>query len=272
MRIHVPQKSYGKSVIIRNVDIQLNRGMSTLIIGTSGAGKSTLIGCIIREGFRYVTLEPGEFQGRTPKIAYIQQHPALNKDLTVRETIYYARRFEYLFESKDKVNREVDKYIDMLGLRARQNNKVRKLSGGQQQRVAIAKELIRDCEILIADEIDTGLDCGVARSLAETLAEITRKQRIITLVISHNVINIPLYDKIIVLAKDNDNIGGVAYNAPPDNMLQFFDVRDYFSILTQVNLVEEGGKGLGDFFINRTRNEQYQNQDFKGEMGRGGNR
>lgn len=260
MRIHVPQKSYGNSIIIRNVDIQLHRGMSTLIIGTSGAGKSTLIGCIIKEGYRYVTFEPNEFHSQMPKIAYIQQHPALNKDLTVRETIYYARRFEYLFESKEKVNQEVDKYIDMLGLRARQDNKVRKLSGGQQQRVAIAKELIRDCEILIADEIDTGLDVGVARSLAETLADITRQQKIITLVISHNVINIPLYDKIVVLAKDNDNIGGVAYNRPPEHILDFFKVRDYFSILTQVNLKEEGGNGQGDYFINLTRMEPYMNQ------------
>lgn len=269
MRIYVPQKRYGKSIIIRNVDIQLNRGMSTLIIGTSGAGKSTLIGCIIREGFRYVTFEDDEFHGRMPKIAYIQQHPALNKDLTVRETIYYARRFEYLFEPKDQVNRKVDKYIDMLGLRARQDNKVRKLSGGQQQRVAIAKELIRDCEILIADEIDTGLDCGVARSLAETLADITREQKIITLVISHNVINIPLYDKIVVLAKDKDNIGGVAYDCPPDRILNFFNVRDYFSILTQVNLKEEGGNGLGDYFINLTRNDPHQDQAFRGNTERG---
>ncbi|GEM_PF-1468461 len=260
MRIRVPQKSYGSNIIIRNVDIQLQRGMSTLIIGTSGAGKSTLIGCIIKEGHKYVTFDPGEFQNAIPKIAYIQQHPALNKDLTVRETIYYARRFEYLFEPKETVNREVDKYIDMLGLGSRQNNKVRQLSGGQQQRVAIAKELIRDADILIADEIDTGLDCGVAHSLAETLAEITKSQKIITLVISHNVINIPLYDRIIVLAKDNDNIGGVAYNRPPDQILDVFQVEDYYSILTQVNLTEEGGNGQGDYYINLTRMEPHLNR------------
>ncbi len=234
----------------------MRRGTSSLIIGTSGAGKSTLIGCMIKEGRKYVKFEKGEFPSKFPKIAYIQQHPALNKNLTVRDTIYFARKFEYLFESKATINREVDKYIDMLGLRARQHNLVKNLSGGQQQRVAIAKELIRDADILIADEIDTGLDCGVANSLAETLSRITKQQNIVTVVISHNVINIPVYDNIVVLAKDDDNIGGVAYLGSPSYIKNFFNVADYHSILTRVNLKDEGGEGYGDYFI------KYMNRQF----------
>lgn len=249
MRVQVPEKKYGDNIIIKNVDIQLQRGISTLIIGTSGAGKSTLIGCIMKQGYRYISFEKGEFSTPNPRIAYVQQHPALNKGLTVREAIYFARRFEYLFEPKRIVNQKVDEYIDMLGLRSREHNKISQLSGGQQQRVAIAKELIRDADILIADEIDTGLDCGVAHALAETLTKVTKKKRIITLVISHNVSNIQLYDKVVVLAKDNDNIGGIAYNGSPKNILRTFGVQDYYSILTKVNLKDEGGEGLGDHFI-----------------------
>lgn len=123
----------------------------------------------------------------------------------------------------------------MLGLRSREHNKISQLSGGQQQRVAIAKELIRDADILIADEIDTGLDCGVAHALAETLTKVTKKKRIITLVISHNVSNIQLYDKVVVLAKDNVTLAELPTMALPKH-LRTFGVQDYYSILTKVNL------------------------------------
>ena len=109
--------------------------------------------------------------------------------------------------------------------------------------------MIRDADILIADEIDTGLDCGVAHALAETLTRATKEKGIITLVISHNVSNIQLYDKVVVLAKDNDNIGGIAYSGSPKNILRTFGVQDYYSILTKINLKDEGGEGLGDHFI-----------------------
>lgn len=248
MRVNVKEKRRGNNIIIRNINLNLEPGTTTLVIGTSGAGKSTLIGCIIKDADKYV-----QFDTPNPKIAYIQQHPALNKELTVRESIFYARKFEYLFETTESINRKVDDYISLLGLSGRENNKIKNLSGGQQQRVAIARELIRDADILIADEIDTGLDCGVAKSLAESLVDITRKKGIITLIISHNVINIPLYDKILVLAKDKYLIGGVAYNGRPDNILKFFDVNEYCDILTRVNMLEEGGEGRADEYMNKMR-------------------
>ena len=244
MIVNVNEKRRGKNLIIRNVHMQLRKGTTTLIIGTSGAGKSTLISCIIKDANKYV-----HFDDANPKIAYIQQHPAMNKDLTVRESIYYARRFEYLFEPSALIHKTVDEYIRLLGLTGRENNKIKNLSGGQQQRVAIARELIRDADILIADEIDTGLDCGVAKSLAEILARITREKNIITLIISHNVINIPLYDKVVVLAKDSELVGGVAYNGNPAQIRSYFNVPEYCDILTRINTKEEGGEGLADEYI-----------------------
>lgn len=239
--------------IIRDIQLDLKRGTTTLIIGTSGAGKSTLINCIIDgTGVR--------FDEANPKIAYIQQHPALNKNLTVREAIYFSRRFEYLFESAKEINYQVDSYIEKLGLEGRENNKIRHLSGGQQQRVAIAKELIRDANILIADEIDTGLDCGVAYSLAEMLRDVTHEKGIVTLVISHNVVNIPLYDDVVVLAKDKNSIGGVAYyGSSRDIPGYFFGPQGkcrYWEILKQVNTKEEGGFGRGDSYIQQMKHYQ----------------
>lgn len=119
------------------------------------------------------------------------------------------------------------------------------------QRVAIAKELIRDKEILIADEIDTGLDCGVARSLCNMLNRIAHEEKKTVIVISHNLTNIEYYDNVVVLVKDSNKTGRIAYHGSPYQMKTFFRVDDYVDILMKLNSEDEGGENLADFYIDQ---------------------
>ena len=234
---------------LKNIHLVFNEGETILIIGTSGAGKSTLIKCIVG-----ATSYVGNCTGyKVSDIAYIPQHPALNKRLSVYNTIHYSQMFSMADMKKNHI--ESDKtpldYIKKVGLFSVRFKPCGKLSGGQMQRVSIAKELIRNKKIIIADEIDTGLDCGVAKDIVEKLCDITHDQKLTTIVISHNLINVELYDKIVVLVKNSNGIGQIAYFGEPKNAKSFFEVAEYVDILKKVNSVDEGGEGNADQFISK---------------------
>lgn len=229
MRVNIEEKSYdGKRKILKNIKLDIPKHQTTLIIGTSGAGKSTLIKCLIHQTKFKGTIIDEEYDHKVmlEKIAYIPQHPALNKN-------------------------ETEKCINDVGLNYVCKQPVKSLSGGQMQRVAIAKELIRDKEILIADEIDTGLDCGVARSLCNMLNQIAHKEKKTVIVISHNLINIEIYDNVVILVKDSNKTGRIAYHGSPYQMKTFFQVDDYVDILMKLNSEDEGGENLADFYIDQ---------------------
>ena len=264
MRIDINQKQYMtynwkypfvyKKTILQDVHLLFPEGKTTLIIGTSGAGKSTLIKCLIG-----ATSFDGKASGYDKRdIAYIPQHPALNLELSVYNTI----RFNLWFSRLDGVNFQgltidelTQKHIDEVGLKAVSTKKCKNLSGGQMQRVSIAKELSRDKKIILADEIDTGLDCGVARYIIGLINDITHSRNLTTIVISHNLVNVDMYDNIIVLVKNSSKgFGQIAFSGSPSEAKDFFEVTEYVQILEKLNLAEEGGNG--DLIIQETQERQ----------------
>ena len=254
MQVDIIQKNYPKRVALRDIHLNFPSGRTSLIIGTSGAGKSTLIKCLIG-----TTSYEGSVSGyRREDIAYIPQHPALNVEETAHDAIYWSARFSRLYRSRDALYRAVDQYVGQMGLQRVQNQKISKLSGGQMQRVSIAKELIRGKQIIIADEIDTGLDCGVSRDLIGKLRDITHQTGKTTIIISHNIVNIEMYDNVIVLAKGSDGVGGIAYAGSPAYIRNFFGVNSYVDILTKINAVDEGGMGQASDYIRNFARLRYQ--------------
>ena len=239
-----PNRSYDA---LRNIHVAFPAGCTTLIIGTSGAGKSTLIKCMIGMS---------SFDGKITDynredIAYIPQHPALNQNETARAAIYWSALFSRLYRGSHELNNAVQHHVQTMGLQSVQNSEIHNLSGGQRQRVSIAKELIRGKNIIIADEIDTGLDCGVSRDLVTKLCDITHRTGKTTIIISHNIVNIELYDRVVVLAKGSDKTGGIAYAGSPAYIRGFFEVNNYVVILTKINASDEGGMGQADYFIGK---------------------
>lgn len=259
MKIDINKKSYdGKRTILKNIHLSFPRGETTLIIGTSGAGKSTLIKCLIQQTafIGKIFEENTNSKDILKKMAYIPQHPALNKNETVEQSIYWTARFNSLFESKNNLIGKTKKCINDVGLNYVKKKLIKNLSGGQMQRVAIAKELIRNKEIIVADEIDTGLDCGVARSLCNMLNNIAHQENKIVIVISHNLTNVEFYDNVIVLAKDDNKIGRIAYSGSSKSMKHFFEVSDYVDILLKINSKDEGGSGKAEYYITKYERNQ----------------
>lgn len=246
MRVEIKEKLYSGKPALRDIKVVFPKGQATLIIGTSGAGKSTLIKCLIGT----TSFEGKVSEYNREEIAYIPQHPALNVRETAQEAIYWSALFSRLYP-KSELERVVEQYLQTMGLQSVKDNEILRLSGGQKQRVSIAKELIRGKNIIIADEIDTGLDCGVSRDLVSKLCNITHKENKTTIIISHNIVNIELYDRVVVLVKSSTKCGGIAYAGSPQYICSFFEVDDYVDILTRVNATDEGGLGEADYFIHK---------------------
>lgn len=252
MQVDIIKKMYSKRVALRDIHLRFPAGYTSLIIGTSGAGKSTLIKCMIG-----ATSFEGEISDYNREdIAYIPQHPALNVQETANDAIFWSARFSRLYQSREVLDRAVSQHVLEMGLQSVRNNQIKRLSGGQMQRVSIAKELIRGKKIIIADEIDTGLDCGVSRDLVNKLCNITHQTGKTTIIISHNIVNIELYDQVIVLAKGSDGTGGIAYAGSPAYIRNFFGVSSYVDILTRVNAKDEGGLGQASYFIREFANQR----------------
>lgn len=255
MRIVIEEKVYPdrKNSALKNVDLSFLPGKNTLIIGTSGAGKSTLIKCITG-----TCNFSGRIEGYSrEQIAFIPQHPALNTRETAYEAVYWSALFSRKYRKRDERMKAVDKQIRSLGLYDVRDKEIRNLSGGQTQRVSIAKELVRKKNIIIADEIDTGLDCGVSRELVNSLCKIGKDEGKTTIIISHNIVNIKLYDYVVVLVKSSSKVGGIAYYGPVEGILEYFkgdedlEVNDYVDILRLLNSKDEGGAGKADKYIKK---------------------
>ena len=247
MRIDIDSKSYGSKLRLKNIHLAFLKGKMTLVIGTSGAGKSTLIKCIIGS-----TNFEGEARGyKKEDIGYIPQFPALNVMEKAKDAVFWSAVFSRNYKSRKACWKEADDYIEMMGLNNEKEQLIKKLSGGQKQRVSIAKELVRKKRIIVADEIDTGLDSGVSRILIRKLLDITHREDKTTIIISHNLSNMELYDNVVVLAKDENGVGRIAYFGKTAGMKEFFGVRNYVDILVKINTKEEGGDGEAKKYIEK---------------------
>lgn len=225
-------KEYRRGVpVLREVSIAfLNRGI-TAVIGPSGTGKSTLIRCINR------LVEPtsGEilFHGRDitklprralretrRKIGMVFQEYNLVERLTVMENVL-SGRLGYVSPFKAWLRKyppaDIDAAFDLLdtvGLTAHANQRADALSGGQRQRVGIARAVMQQPELLLADEPTSSLDPKTSVEIMELLTEIAQSRRIPVIL---NIHNVPLAKRyaahIIGMAG-----GQVVYDGKPEGL------------------------------------------------------
>jgi len=149
----------------------------------------------------------------------------------------------------------VDEVMDIFGLTPVKDNLVVKLSGGQRKRLSIAMEFISNPTLFILDEPDSGLDGVMARELFLQLRQIADQGKII-IVITHTPDRvIDLFDDVIVLAKDANRTGRLAWFGSIEDARVFFGKENMEEIVKAVNREEEGGEGRADEFIMRYAQE-----------------
>lgn len=162
---------YKDSVVIRDVDLDIDTRTFTGIVGPSGAGKTTLLRLLLG------SLEPshGEIE-RAPGVAvsYVPQLETVNWNfpVTVTECVLMSRGGRRVPWPSRSEKAEAAAVLDRLGIGDLGHRHIRELSGGQQQRMFLARALIRRPQIMLLDEPTSGVDISTRHDVLHLLAEL----------------------------------------------------------------------------------------------------
>ena len=249
---------FEKKYLLRDIHLVVPPGHMVLLLGGSGAGKTTLINAIngYEKAKASVMLNGRnvykQFKQIQYEIGYVPQRDLMRDHDTVFRTLSDAASLRMPMEADPGDRRkQVDEALDLFGLEPVRNHLVEKLSGGQRKRLSIAMEFIANPSLFILDEPDSGLDGVMARELMERLRIIADHGKIV-IVITHTPDRvIDLFDDVIVLAKDANLTGRLAYYGSVSEAKAFFGKEKMEQIVMSINRKEEGGEGRADEFVEK---------------------
>ena len=194
------KKIYGqliKTVALKGINLQIQKNEFITLIGPSGCGKTTLAnilgaldqptsGTIYYKGSLLAKMKENQLaEFRNQHIGFIFQFHFLLKEFTALENVLIPTWIKHQFAPAKKVKRAKE-LLEMVGLKDRMYNKGNNLSGGQQQRVAIARSLINEPGLILADEPTGNLDSKTGGEILELLRRINREDGTTIIVVTHD--------------------------------------------------------------------------------------
>ncbi len=201
------QKKYGQLQVLKGVDIDIKKGEIVSIVGSSGAGKSTLLhilgtldtagaGEIILNNQRIDKLSGKKLAAfRNKEIGFVFQFHHLLPEFTALENVCIPG---WIAGGKKKeILAKAEELLKTLGLSNRLENKPQQLSGGEQQRVAVARALINNPSIVMADEPTGNLDSKNAKELHELFIDLRKQFNQTFLIVTHNEELAQMSDRIV---------------------------------------------------------------------------
>lgn len=202
-------KTYGQLQVLKGVDLLINKGEIVSIVGSSGAGKSTLLhilGTLDKADGGEIVLNDqaiNKLSGkklaafRNKNIGFVFQFHHLLPEFTALENVCIPG-----WIAGNKKNETIERataLLKTLGLAERMDNKPGQLSGGEQQRVAVARALINNPAIVMADEPTGNLDSAHAKELHELFIELRNKFNQTFLIVTHNEELAKMSDRIVIM-------------------------------------------------------------------------
>lgn len=210
MNIRNVSKTYGGSVVVDDVSLEIPQGSLVSFIGPNGAGKSTVMGIIARltEPDRGQVLIDGwdvrdwDSRDLSRRLAILTQSNNIQMKLTVRELVEFGR-FPY---SGSRLTREdariVDEAIAYLELEEYQDRFIDELSGGQRQRAYIAMAIAQDTEYVLLDEPTNNLDIYHASRLMKTVRRLCDELGKTVILVLHEINYAAFYSDYICAFKE----------------------------------------------------------------------
>ena len=207
------KKQYGDNVVLKNINLHVDRGEVVSIIGPSGSGKSTILRCIVDlESITSgeVLIEGNNLTDKNVdkkikkemllKTGMVFQTFNLFPHMSVRNNIVRTLKLVKKMATTEAEN-TAKKMLDLVGLSDKINSFPNELSGGQKQRVAIARALALQPDIMLIDEPTSALDPELVKEVLDIIRKL-KKQKITMLIVSHEMNFVrEISDRIVVMEK-----------------------------------------------------------------------
>ena len=189
-------KQYGTVEVLRGLDLELNKGQLVTIVGPSGCGKSTLLhilgtldradqGVVELDGVDLASLSGTALANfRNQKIGFVFQFHHLLPEFTAIENVSIPAWIAG--KKRSEVKKAASELLERLGLKDRLTHKPGELSGGEQQRVAVARALINQPSIVLADEPTGNLDGAHANELHSLFHSLKKELGQTFMIVTHN--------------------------------------------------------------------------------------
>ena len=237
-------KYFGQSHVIKDVNIDFEKGHFVTFLGPSGCGKTTLLrmvagfyepddGEILLNGKRIERIPP-----YSRNTAMVFQEYALFPHMNVFDNVSYGLRVKN--RSKEEIERRVKEALDLMQLKGMEDRFPNQMSGGQQQRVAVARALVMNPEVLLLDEPLSNLDAKLRESVRVELRDIQKKMGLSTIYVTHDQSEaLSMSDMIVVLK------GGVVHQTGSPQEIYFEPKTPFVAdFIGTTNLLSV--KGLGE--------------------------
>jgi lipoprotein-releasing system ATP-binding protein len=202
-------KSFGNLQVLKGIDLEIAEGEVVSIVGSSGAGKTTLLqilgtlgkqdnGYVTINGIRTDTLVNNQLaRFRNRHIGFVFQFHQLLPEFNALENVsipgFIAKR------PRKEVEARARELLDFLGLSDRIDHKPGELSGGEQQRVAVARALINDPQVILADEPSGNLDTENKQELHKLFIHLQEKFGKTLVIVTHDRELAGMSDRVITL-------------------------------------------------------------------------
>ena len=199
-----------------NVSLTINRGEFVLIVGSSGSGKSTLLnmiglldgptsGKIILDETETTQLSDSQIsEYRNKKLGFIFQFSNLLQDLSVLENVMLPQQIQ---QNSEDVLQKAKQLLVRVGLEDQIPKRANKISGGQAQRVAIARGLVNNPAIVLADEPTGNLDSVTAANIVKLMKTMAKELNQTFIIVTHDRQQFPDVDRVITI-KDGRSFEG----------------------------------------------------------------
>ena len=210
-------KTFGKGDAavhaLRGVSLSVDKGEMVAVMGKSGSGKSTLLNILgglmtMDEGELYVGGKKVDFRKkkyllnyRRREVGFVVQYFALIDDMNVYKNVSLPLRYQGI--PRTKIKQRTTKMLRHLGIEEKAKAYPSELSGGQQQRAAIARALVKNARIILADEPTGALDEGTGDDVMKLFQRLKKKDRAIIIVTHDN--KVAEYCDRVVYLRDGMN-------------------------------------------------------------------
>lgn len=183
-------KNYGRNVVLKNINLEIEKGQLVTLLGPSGCGKSTLLRCLagleeVTEGKIY--LDGKDITNVSPRerdMGMVFQQYSLFPNMTVLENVEFGMKLKKV--DKQEMQERAEDMLGIVGLKDKMYSYPANLSGGQQQRAALARAIVTQPKVLLLDEPLSAIDALLRKSLQSEIRRIQRELNITAIFVTHD--------------------------------------------------------------------------------------